>query len=286
MNVLEKSFDHNYRELEFDYEPGSNVITVRMSSHERQCFTLTLLLEMLDLFSLLDEYGSPYPNEAGNVQYLILTSANPEIFNSGGDLSYFHELVLEQDRDRLMEYGIGCIDLIYWGLTGGKRKITTIAHVAGDALGGGFEAALACNYVFAEDKALFAFPEVVFGFFPGMGGYPLLERFVGINEADKAFNTGKRYSAFELKELGAVYTLCPDDTGMDAIHEFISGRESTRHNHWALQKLKQRNHLIDYELLKYNIELWVDAAMTLTERNLRTMKVLVKRQTSKVKKIN
>ena len=272
----------HYKEIIIDYTEGSSVIWLSMKSKSRQCFTLTMLLEMLELFQTLDEYGSPYPGVYGDIKYLVLQSENPEIFNSGGDLDYFSEVVASQDWDRLMEYGIGCIDLVYWGLSGGKREITTIAHVTGSALGGGFEAALSCHYIFAEEQAVFAFPEALFGFFPGMGGYVLLERFTGPNEADRAFATGKRYSAKELNGAGAIYTLSETGKGKQAIEDFINARQSNENNHWALQKIKQRMQTISYDSLKHSIDLWVDAAKKLTKRDLRMMKILTKRQKRKV----
>ncbi len=271
-----------HKEIIVDYTEGSSVIWISMKSKSRQCFTLTMLLELLDLLQTLDEYGSPYPGVYGDIKYLVLKSEHPEIFNSGGDLDYFSELVATQDWDRLKQYGIGCIDLVYWGLSGGKREITTIAYVTGSALGGGFEAALSCNYIFAEEQAVFAFPEALFGFFPGMGGYVLLERFTGPNEADRAFATGKRYSAKELNDLGAIYTLTEKGKGKQAIDDFINARMTNENTHWALQKIKQRMQNISYETLKHSIDLWVDTAKKLTKRDLRMMSILTKRQKRKV----
>ncbi len=276
------STELKHKEIVIDYTEGSSVIWVSMKAKRRQCFTLTMLLEMLALFDNLDEFGSPYPGVYGDVKYLVLKSENPEIFNSGGDLDYFSELVSLQDWDRLLEYGMGCIDLVYWGLSGGKREITTIAYVTGSALGGGFEAALSCNYIFAEKQAVFAFPEALFGFFPGMGGYALLERFTGANEADRAFATGKRYSAEELDRHGAIYTLSEEGGAEQAIQDFIDARISNENTHWALQKIKQRMQNISYETLKHSIDLWVDTAKKLSKRDLRVMHILTKRQSRKV----
>jgi len=47
--------------------------------------------------------------------------------------------------------------------------LTTISLAQGDALGGGFEAALSCSVIIAERRARFGFPEVMFNLFPGMG---------------------------------------------------------------------------------------------------------------------
>src|SRR3546814_13167359 len=51
-----------------------------------------------------------------------------------------------------------------------------VALVDGDALGGGFELALACQTIVAESGVQMGFPEVLFGLFPGMGAYSLLSQ--------------------------------------------------------------------------------------------------------------
>ena len=271
----------SYKELILEYDKNTSTLWLSMNPKGRQCFTLHMLVEMLDVFHTIDKYGSLDPNKPDSIRYLVVQSAHAEIYNTGGDLQYFFELVKQADPIRMKEYGIVCIDLIYWALRGGKRHITTISHVAGSALGGGFEAALACNYMIAEKQSTFAFPESLFGFFPGMGGYDLLARYTGPIEADRAFTTGKRYSAEELAQLGVVYTLAETGEGKQAVQDFILSREANRQNQWALQKIKQYQQTISYEALEYSIDLWVDAAMKLTEKNLRMMQILTKRQIRK-----
>lgn len=56
--------------------------------------------------------------------------------------------------------------------------VPTVALVHGNALGGGAEIALACDFVFAETSATFGFPEIRLGLFPPVAAV-LLERRVG-----------------------------------------------------------------------------------------------------------
>ena len=271
----------DYKELTVTCDKESATLWVGMNPVGRQCFTLSMLVELLSLFHRLDEYGSPDPAYPDSIRYVVLQSDHPEIYNLGGDLEYFSELVRQNNPEPLRDYGIVCIDLIYWALTGGKRQITMIANVAGDTLGGGFEAALACPYIFSEKKSSFSFPESLFGFFPGMGAYDLFKRFAGPLEADRAFITGKRYTAQELKLMGGIYSLVESGQGTQEIKKFIEQRENSLGSHQALHKIKQYQQDITYESLVFSIDLWVKTAMTLTEKNLRMMAILTRRQKKK-----
>ena len=271
----------SYKELTIKCDKEMATIWVGMNPIGRQCFTLSMLEELLSLLHVLDEFGSLDPANPDTIRYIVLQSNHPEIYNLGGDLEYFSKLVKQNNPGSLRKYGIVCIDLIYWALTGGKRQITIIANIAGDTLGGGFEAALACSYIFAEKHSIFSFPESLFGFFPGMGAYDLFERFAGSIEADQAFTTGKRYSAQELKRMGGVYSLVEVGEGTSKIKKFIADREKNQSPHRALQKIKQYKQTINYESLEFSIDLWVEAAMNLTETNLRMMSILTRRQKKK-----
>lgn len=270
-----------YKELNVKVNTETATIWVGMKPIGRQCFTLSMLMELHDVMHKLNEYGSLDSSNLDSIHYLVLESAHPDIYNLGGDLEYFSELVKQQDSGKLKDYGIVCIDLIYWVLTGGKRQITTFAKVTGDALGGGFEAALACNYIIAEKHTTFSFPESLFGFFPGMGAYQLLERYSGSIEAERAFTTAKRYSAQELKLMGGITSLVEKGESTQEIKKIIANQEQNPNPYRALHLIKQNTQNITYESLKYSIDLWVDAAMKLNEKQLRMMTLLTRQQKKK-----
>jgi len=270
-----------YKELIVSHQADDPTIWISMKPRYRQCFTLTMLKELLDLLHNIDKYGSPIKGQPGRIKYLVLKSEHPTIFNTGGDLLYFAKLVEGRDREKLMDYATKCIDLIYWAIYGGERNITTIASISGDALGGGFETALACQYIIAEEQTHFSFPETLFGLFPGMGGFTLLSKHVGTTEADRAVCTGKRYSAIELSQYGAVYTLAKQGQVDIETTQFIKARSLHESANQALRQLKiQQFHNI-YDQLVLNIELWVQSALDLSAYDLRKLQTLVKRQKRK-----
>ncbi len=79
-----------------------------------------------------------------------------------------------------------------------------IAAVNGFALGGGCEVALACDFIYASDKAKFGQPEVKLGVIPGFGGTQRLARRVGIGKARELVFTGDIIGAEEARAIGLV----------------------------------------------------------------------------------
>jgi enoyl-CoA hydratase len=79
-----------------------------------------------------------------------------------------------------------------------------IAAVNGYALGGGFELALACDFIYAVEGAKFGLPETTLGVMPGFGGTQKLTRLVGTNISKEMIFTGMMISAKEAVELGIV----------------------------------------------------------------------------------
>jgi enoyl-CoA hydratase len=84
-----------------------------------------------------------------------------------------------------------------------------IAVVSGFCLGGGFEFALASDFIIASDTARFALPEVTLGISPGGGGTQRLARLVGKAKAMEIILTGRMMDATEAERLGIVAKVVP-----------------------------------------------------------------------------
>ena len=87
----------------------------------------------------------------------------------------------------------------------------TAAIVRGRCLGGGFELALTCDFIFAADDALFGLPEIALGVFPP-GAAALLPARVGASRAVDAMVTGEARGAKSWLDAGLVSWTAPADT--------------------------------------------------------------------------
>jgi enoyl-CoA hydratase/carnithine racemase len=90
-----------------------------------------------------------------------------------------------------------------------------LAAVNGLAVGGGFELALACDLIVADERAQFALPEVRVGLGALAGGLHRLPREIGLEAAIGIALTGRRVDAAEANRLGFVNEVAPARTSVD-----------------------------------------------------------------------
>jgi len=251
-----------------------------MHAEPRPCFTGSLLREIVDWFgSIARSLDDP---DGVDVNYVVVASAHPGVYNLGGDLNLFRQLIEARDRDSLYKYAQACIRPLFLNaLHLNRPELKTITLVQGDALGGGFECALSGNVVIAERGAKMGFPEILFNLFPGMGAMTLLGRKIGYTQAEKVILSGKLYSAEEMHALGAVDILAEPGEGEQAVYEFVRKETRQRNGALALRAAREIAQPISHDELMRIAEIWVDAALRLEAKDLRMMERLVARQTGK-----
>lgn len=258
----------SYDNLTVELEPRSRTLWCHMRPKERPSFTPGLLSDLAEMQRTLKLMftGGEVP-----VRYYVLGSHLPGIFNLGGDLTVLAERIREQDRASLVRYARACIDVLYNNAVSFNLPVVTIAMVQGDALGGGFEAALSCDVIIAERGARFGLPEVLFNLFPGMGAYSFLARRLGAARAEAIILSGNIYTAEELHEEGIVQVLADPGMGEQAVRDFID-RSGKRHNaQSAVFQAGRRVWPVSYEELRDITDIWVEAALNLRESDLRKM---------------
>jgi DSF synthase len=244
-----------------------------MQPPARACFTTQLLGELNQWFDFLHTHV-----DSLGVHYHVIASAVHGTYNLGGDLELFQELIEARDRAGLLAYGKRCIDALHANIRAFDRPVTTISLVQGDALGGGFEAALSSDVLIAERGTHLGFPEILFNLFPGMGAYSLLSRKLGAKQAERMILSGDLYSAEDLHEMGLVDVLAQPGDGALAVYDYVKRENRARNGFRALRRVRDTLDPISYQELLDTVEIWVDTALSLGQRDLRMMQRLVSRQ--------
>ncbi|MDZ7282155.1 crotonase/enoyl-CoA hydratase family protein [Sphingomonas sanguinis] len=212
------------------------------------------------------------------IRYLVLGSRFPGVFSLGGDLDLFAQAIRDRNHDALAHYGHRCVRILYRNMRGLERPIVTIGLVEGDALGGGFEALLSFHVVIAERGTSFGLPETMFGLFPGMGAHCFLSRRLGAARAERMILSGRTYSAEELYEMGLVHGLAERGGGRQMVADYIRQNDRRHSAHCAIYEASRAVNPLPLEELEGVVDLWADAALRLTEGDLKRMERLVAAQ--------
>ena len=262
------------------FDKDTRAMWSRWTADPRPCFNPSLLADIRAYYEFLAQsrgvvncYGEEHP-----IDYVVLASGMPGVFNLGGDLDLFKQLIGSHDRAGLLRYGRACIDVLYRNYIGHDLPVTTVSLVQGECLGGGFEAALSSDVIVAEKSARFGFPEILFNLFPGMGAYSFLDRKIGQRAAEQLISSGKIYSADEMLAMGVVDAVAEDGEGDAEVAALIKRRARMRNGLAALAATRRRVHQITFEELLDVVQIWVDAALRINLRDLKLMQRLVSRQ--------
>ena len=269
------------QEISTRYDVEHEAIWCYFNPKKRPCFSSVLLREANEIqHAVINYFKADGTQPKYPVRYLILASQTPGVFNFGGDLNLFVQLIVEQKREQLFEYAKSCIDICYLNAVNLHLPLTTISLVEGTALGGGFESALSSNVVIAEKQVQMGCPEIRFNLFPGMGAYSFLARILGMKKTEKILQGGKVYTAAEMYDMGIVDVLAETGEGGSAVNRFIKKHRRTGNGMRAIKEVGQFYSPISYEELIGITKIWVDAALRLTRKDLRTMERLVTAQNS------
>ncbi|MEO8164691.1 MAG: crotonase/enoyl-CoA hydratase family protein [Betaproteobacteria bacterium] len=262
------------------YDQEQHAIWLRWNPRPRPNFNPELLAD-------LDRYCQFMTHSGGSVEcqgarmpleYAVLASKVPGVFNLGGDLNLFARMIESQDCEGLRDYGRACVNVLFRNYQGHGLPITTISLVQGQCLGGGFEAALSSDIIIAERQARFGFPEILFNMFPGMGAYSFLERKIGKRAAEELVSSGRLYSADDMLTLGVIDLVVEQGRGESEVGNYIKSRSRNRNALAGIAAARRCVHKLDYEELLDVVDIWVDTALGLGSRDLKLMQRLVSRQ--------
>ena len=149
-------------------------------------------------------------NDDKDVRVLILTGTGDKAFVAGADIAELVKMNPLQGKSfsRKGQKVFSKIEAL---------PIPAIAAVNGFALGGGLEAALGCDFIYASQKALFGLPEINLGLIPGFGGTQRLARRIGESLAKEMIFTGKNINAQKALEYGIVNKICEPEHLMEDV---------------------------------------------------------------------
>jgi len=181
-----------------------------------------ITINRADRFNALDihtemEIGSVVEELEQNddVKGILITGAGDKAFSSGADIVPYLEMNIVKSVPYMKK-----LKEVLWKVETCRKPV--VASVNGICLGGGFELALACHFRFASEKAVFGFPEIDVGVFPGNGGSQRLCRLIGKGKALWYVATGERIKADEALAMGIVHKVVPHAQVTDTCKEFLT----------------------------------------------------------------
>jgi cyclohexa-1,5-dienecarbonyl-CoA hydratase len=178
MNNLKVSFEHNGQVARVDLAaPRANLIDQAM---------------MVALAAAFDGLKN-----RSHLKVLILGAEGPH-FSFGASVQ---EHLPEPMRTMLPQFSRLLAQML-------ELPAVTIAAVRGQCLGGGFELALACDFIVAEEGAAFGCPEIKLAVFPPAAAVLLPVR-IGVSRAAELVLTGAAWSAVHALEAGLIARTAP-----------------------------------------------------------------------------
>jgi enoyl-CoA hydratase/carnithine racemase len=136
---------------------------------------------------------------------VVVASASEKFFSAGADVKGFLERSAD-DNNAMVRRAHQVFNRF------AAEAPVFIAKIAGHALGGGYEIALACDIrIAAEGSYRIGLPEATLGLLPGTGGTQRLPRLIGRGRALELMLSGQPVLPDRAFELGMVDRLVKDD---------------------------------------------------------------------------
>lgn len=177
---------NNFETLQLTEENGIGILTINRPA-KLNALNIQVLRELKECLTQL------HSNQT--LKGLIVTGEGEKAFIAGADIAEMKPMTTGE-ATAFSELGQQ-VTLLFESL-----PFPTIAAVNGYALGGGFEMAMSCDFIFSTANAVFGLPEVKLGLIPGFGGTVRLSRIVGERRAKEIMFSGRNVTAEEAQKLG------------------------------------------------------------------------------------
>ncbi len=252
---------------------GPRILILYLGSREEMHYSYNTISGFCEAVPSIKKMAEDY-----RIEFIIVRSINPTVWNMGGDLELFVECKRSHNIGLLRDYAYKCIEFVGQLNNGFGTEAQVISLVEGNAYGGGFECALATEFIISEKQVLFSFPEVLFSTFPGMGAYSFLIRRLGYAKAQDIIRSGKRWSATEMKDYGVVDGICGKGDGLEFIEKLM---ERSFFLSPALSRICRK---VDLRELKEIVDIWIQMVLDIKEKDVKLMERIVAAQKQKMNK--
>lgn len=276
-------FSKKFSEIDLRFDRSDEIFWCYMNQKSRPSYTYELGDEIQQVQDWIhSNYAGDRAKNADPLRYFVCGSRTPGIYNLGGDLKHFADCIRRRDLGGLKKYARTCVHMQYENSTAFGAPIITMALVQGDALGGGFEHALAFDILVAEKSARLGLPEILFNLFPGMGAYSFLRQRLSRKETERFILEGKLFSASELYDMGVVDILAEDGMGEAAIVEYTRQNRRRFHAERAVYRARKIANPVSLEELLEITDTWAETALYLEEADVRKMERLAAAQDRRI----
>ncbi|HET7420513.1 MAG TPA: enoyl-CoA hydratase/isomerase family protein [Candidatus Dormibacteraeota bacterium] len=182
------------RDLLLEVHDGVATITINRPQ-ARNALTLQTMAELDEAISSL----------GGGARVAVIRGAGDRAFCAGGDLKELEGMRSAEEAAGMARRMRATLDRLP------QLAIPVIAGINGDALGGGAELAIACDFRVAASHARFGFPQISLGLMLAWGATERLAALVGRGRSLHALLTGRIYTAPEAFSAGILEEVVPAD---------------------------------------------------------------------------
>jgi enoyl-CoA hydratase len=228
---------NNFETIKFDVQDSILTLTINRPT-KMNALNIKVLQE-------LKQFLTEIHNE--KLKGLIITGEGERAFIAGADIEEMRSMT-SQEAYAFSQLGQQ-VTMLFESL-----PFPSIAAVAGYALGGGFEIAMSCDFIFCTSSSVFGLPEVKLGLIPGFGGTVRLGRIIGERRAKEIIFSGRNISSQEAIELGI--SLQHFETKTELLLKTRSWLESTSQNSLhAISRAKHSMNLSSLEIVQHGLKM-------------------------------
>ena len=271
--------DWTFETLRVEYRADSRSFWMIYGRDAPPYYSLQTLQDMADVRESLRALLASDRAPAFPIDYFVMASEKPGVFNLGGDLAMFAQAIEAGDPAFLAHYAHACIDVVYGLAEALGGAFVSLAVIEGQALGGGLEAALAQDFMLADETARIGVPEVAFNTFPGMVAMTHLTRRLGAAQAEQIMLSGRIYSGAEMHELGVVDVLAPKGGAKERAQAWMTEDGPDTHaRRMAIARARRLLFPVTWDELMEITNLWVEVSLTVNPADIRHMERLAAAQ--------